>query len=195
LQKDKLNMLAIGAKNGEPESYNELLRHYYRYFCDEVERNWYRFIDETKVLADIKRRFDRMISRYEYGDFDRIVKFQVKSSITAYAASGHNARSAIFYYQATEDTEDRAEFQLVDDSVDIELEVTEKYFRKEKIALLAGGDKKKLAILNGWMKGFYNESELAARLSEKFGGTFSGNRSAIIRFKEKCEASVLAETA
>jgi hypothetical protein len=200
LNKQQLNSLVVKSSQGCEQSYHELLRHYYPKVSDFIDRKWHYFNDEIRVIEKVMQRFERLISSYDErkgGNFDRQFWRDVQGYINAYAKRGEKRNKMLFYYQSTEDLaesdEDIKAFELEDVLADVEKTIIERLAVseiKEKVAFLVRGDPKKEAILEEWMTGSYNDSELAARLSEQFSGTESGNRSTIIRLREKCKQSI-----
>lgn len=70
----------------------------------------------------------------------------------------------------------------------VEERVIEKEYVSEKAALLAKGDSRKLAILNAWLDGETNDSNLAKELAILFPTiTVESHRKAIQRFRTECQ--------
>ena len=86
-------------------------------------------------------------------------------------------------YGESEDMEVREvidELALVDDRL----------LANEKIAFLAEGDSGKLAILNNWKHGYYNDSNTSAFLAKRFGGNSESHRKFINRFRTTCQKAL-----
>jgi hypothetical protein len=74
----------------------------------------------------------------------------------------------------------RDELALVDDGL----------ITNEKIALLAEDDSRKLAILNAWSNGDYNDSHTASVLADRHGGNAESHRKFITRFRTTCRGQL-----
>ncbi|MCY7954734.1 hypothetical protein MOB72_08200 [Bacillus licheniformis] len=63
---------------------------------------------------------------------------------------------------------------------------------KEKIALLAQDDPRKRTILEAWIRGCTNDSDISTLLAQRFGGNAKCHRIFIQRFRSRCQSQLTA---
>lgn len=166
------------------------------------------FVSLIHTLSDKNRNAIRDIAKFEEGCFRRI-----EYAVTTYNGSKSRFFSFVFrtltrylssereryrYYRRgfetigmsyrNEDGEE-VEIEIVDILADVENEVLNGT-EVEKIALLAEGDPRRLAVLNAWKQGCYNDSDLALLLAKQHGGKSESHRKFISRFRAKCQTAL-----
>ncbi|MGE9877916.1 hypothetical protein [Bacillus velezensis] len=63
---------------------------------------------------------------------------------------------------------------------------------KEKVALLAQDDERKKLILDTWIRGCTNDTEVSTLLAQRFGGNAPSHRKFIQRFRSNCQRELTA---
>ncbi|MMZ61827.1 hypothetical protein D1872_239970 [compost metagenome] len=63
-------------------------------------------------------------------------------------------------------------------------------YATEKIAFLAEGDSRKLAILKAWTYQALNDSDTAILLAQNYGGNTESHRRYVTRFKSRCQKAL-----
>lgn len=95
-----------------------------------------------------------------------------------------------FYEGFTKDEKDRT-FEIEDENfvpaIDRIIEAEENIELKQKISVLANGDRKKELILTAWANGLTNDLELSRLLAQSLGGKAEAHRKYIARFRAKCQ--------
>ncbi|WP_213528742.1 hypothetical protein [Paenibacillus cisolokensis] len=86
-----------------------------------------------------------------------------------------------------EDEVDEAEeIEIIDDLAVVDDEM----ITKERITALAGGDPRRLAILNAWTYDGFNDSQTASLLAQRYGGNTESHRKYVARFRTACRAAL-----
>jgi len=143
---------------------------------------WYRVRDETVFQMRCYNSLERAVRRYSNrkGSIDALVKKSI-----------WNARSNVLKKNQVPweefDPIDKRDYgeerrELPDDLAVVD----DSFLVSERITFLAEGDSRRVFILKAWSEGFYEESKLAMFLAEQFGGTNSGQRKFIQRFRKEC---------
>lgn len=129
--------------------------------------------EDTSRLSN-KRYIIRMVQKEVYDAINRNRKEQA-------------AHFADLGYE--DDSGDKIEFEPVDVLANVESGL----LIKETTDLLAKGDRRKEFVLNAWLTGFTNDTELSLVLADEFKETQpSGHRSFIKRFRIECRGMLSA---
>ncbi|WP_077736248.1 MULTISPECIES: hypothetical protein [Bacillus] len=75
---------------------------------------------------------------------------------------------------------------------DVSENVVGKVLLKEKVALLAQGDPRKRVILEAWIRGCTNDTDISTLLAQRFGGNAKCHRIFIQRFRSRCQSQLTA---
>src|SRR5690606_27356238 len=154
------------------------------------EQNWHKMSNETHFEQDCLKRMEAAVRTYDIakGNFRPQVLWRFKQALTLAIARlkakrrGYEVCSMDFgesdEHFETYEVED--ELALIDDGILV----------NEKIAFLAEGDSRKLAILNNWQHGYYNDSNTSAFLAKRFGGNSESHRKFINRFRTTCQKAL-----
>lgn len=136
-----------------------------------------RYIAEHDIEAKNKKYITRLI----YQKIHRL-KTQYRSQhVTHFADLGFE-----------DDSGELVEFDPVDVLANVD---ADSIITKETTTLLAKDDRRKEFVLNAWLVGFSNDSELSLVLADEFNDTQpSGHRSFIKRFRNDCR-TLLSSTA
>lgn len=186
----ELNNLAVQAQSGDKSAYETILAYFLPHVYRMSEQNWHKMSNETHFEQSCFIGLDAAIRKYDItkGNFKSQVlwrfKQALKRTIVRLKAKrrGYEVCSLDFgesdeQYE-TYEVED--ELALVDDGILV----------NEKIALLAEGDSRKLAILNNWQHGYYNDSNTSTFLAKRFGGNSESHRKFINRFRTTCQKAL-----
>lgn len=75
---------------------------------------------------------------------------------------------------------------------DVLANVEGKVLLKEKVALLAQDDPRKRTILEEWIRGCTNDTDISTLLAQRFGGNAKCHRIFIQRFRSRCQSQLTA---
>jgi hypothetical protein len=194
LDKTKLNNLAFEASIGCIRSRDLLYEHFIPLIRKESREIWYKVFDETSFEWECYETIRKAINSFSCN----IKSFQNLVTSRIYEIkSVHLKRRRRDYEQFTpvEAMTNNDDEEFTFDIKDVLANVEDEVLQNEKVALLAEGDSRKLAILKAWSnERTYNDSDLAKSLAEQLGGSSESHRIYIQRFRIKCQES-LAETA
>jgi hypothetical protein len=195
----QLNTLALQAKEGCKSSKEALLRWFIPKVTNISREIWYLINDECAFENDCYGRFDTAIKRFNpnQGNFSYLVYLSLRQCRNKYVTDPKrkSQRSKLSYLEelAPKDDSGAARVNEPEDVLaDVEGSVLDKYSIKEKIALLAKGDPKKVTILKAWVNGYDNDSEIAQLLAQLYGGKSESHRQTIKRFRTSCKAALSA---
>jgi len=190
MKNEQLNNLAVQAQNGNSLAYESILAHFLPYVYKMSEQNWYKMSNETSFEHDCLKRLDAAIEKYDItkGNFRTQVLWRFRQALylavtrlkekrRGYEVSSLDFGESDEQYE-TYEVED--ELALIDDGILV----------NEKIALLAEGDSRKLAILNSWKNGCFNDSSTSVSLAKHFGGNSESHRKFINRFRTTCQKAL-----
>ena len=90
------------------------------------------------------------------------------------------------YAELIIDGNEETTYEIEDVLANVENIVIGNHAVKEKVALLAQGDYRKETVLNAWINGTTNDSEISRALACAIGGNESGHRSFVKRFRTYC---------
>ncbi|MFN2748059.1 hypothetical protein ACINLE_06940 [Bacillus sp. z60-18] len=75
---------------------------------------------------------------------------------------------------------------------DVSENVVGKVLLKEKVALLAQGDPRRTLILDTWIRGCTNDTDISTLLAQRFGGNARSHCRFIQRFRAHCQSQLTA---
>ena len=75
---------------------------------------------------------------------------------------------------------------------DVLVDVEGDVLLKEKVALLAQDDPRKRTILEAWIRGCTNDTDISTLLAQRFGGNAKCHRIFIQRFRSRCQSQLTA---
>lgn len=161
------------------------------YYLSESNRNELK--DVSKFEEGCFQRIDHAVRAWN-GDHSTLPTL-IYSSLTRYLARERRkyqrykrSYEVIGMSYRNEDGEE-VEIEIVDILADVENEVLNG-IEVGKIALLAEGDPRRLAVLNAWKQGCYNDSDIALLLAKQHGGKSESHRKFISRFRAKCQTAL-----
>ena len=192
MDNEQLNKLAISAQQGSDSAYHEILRHFLPKISRISESIWYLVVNETHFeqscivgIKDAIKRFDQ-----SKGAFSTQVNFHIRQaksrSISRLTKRRRGYEMDYLDKHSSGDEERSSNYEVVDDLAVID----DGIIVNEKIALLAEDDSRKLAILNAWSNGEYNDSDTASFLAKRYGGNSESHRKFINRFRTTCRGAL-----
>ncbi|NGQ95453.1 hypothetical protein G3578_09835 [Brevibacillus sp. SYP-B805] len=198
---DKLNTLALMAQRGCPESELDILLRFMP-VIERISKTIRHLIDdEVAFEAYCYNLIKQAIRKYDEskGNLRWQIEIRLRDARRHFIKNRSKRRKIQVSYEfitgrTDVDEERKRTIEFEDVLADIESMVCERERLQEKIALLAKGDPKKTTILNAWLIGFDNDSELALLLAQQYGGKSESHRRTITRFRSYCQA-VLAGSA
>lgn len=192
-QQQKLNNLAVRAKNGCVTSKESIIAYYLKLINHLSLKHWYHLNDEAEFSACCIKRIEDAIRRFNpsKGTFDWQVKWRIRQALFAYTKRGTEARERLIYADAP--IKGREEETVGDHIQDVLADVEKKMIAKERVALLAQGDSRRETVLNAWMSGSDNDSELSKLLAQLYGGKAESHRRFITRFRTECQRLLESE--
>lgn len=187
----KLNSLALASKSGSEQASWELIHYFSKliYRLSDASRNELdqaRFEDACfKSVIKAALNFDPRRASFRTLATKSIYRELSKHKKRFESKARYKVHSD--YYKT--DGGDCVYFQHADE-VNVEDDVILRLYVRDKVARLAAGDPRNSTILTAWSKGLYCDTELAARLSDLFGGKSESHRKKIQRFRIECQTAL-----
>jgi hypothetical protein len=189
----EINNLAVNAKNGCEKSKETLLNIFLCLIYKESEIIWYKIKNFVKFEEDCLNKINWSIANLDEGNIRSFYWMSVKTirrvrnDHLKRNKRDHTKFTSIEAFKQKKENEDKEYiFEVEDVLADVEQEV----LLKEKVALLAEGDSRKLAIINEWIKGCYSDTDIAELLAQRFGGKSESHRKYIQRFRSTCQTTL-----
>jgi hypothetical protein len=193
LTNEQLNILAIQSKNGCLKSLWEIRGYFWQIVHKMSDDNWLRIDNQERFEHSSYKRIEEAIKNYDLkkGSFAWQVMFRLRNLLHQHVKRS-KLRKNVTYLQDhqgyTDEGVKNEDYSLI--LQDTLASVDAEYLVNEKVALLAEGDPRKLAILKEWTDGGFNDSETAALLEQRFGGNSESHRKYVIRFRIKCQKTL-----
>ena len=192
MNNEQLNKLAVSARNGCEESYHEILKHFLPRIYSMSDYIWHSVSNETHFEQSCLVGIRDAIERFDptRGTFSAQVNWRFRQAMRRSAdrlrkrRRGYDVES-LDEYRKDED-EKGSKYEIVDDLAIVD----DRVIVFEKVALLAEDDPRKLAILNAWTNGYFNDSETASFLAKRYGGNSESHRKFILRFRTTCRKAL-----
>ena len=183
MKKSQLNILAVTAKQGCEMSLWKLKRYFAPFIQDILNRSWYLLDDYARFEDECYRYVEDSIKRYdpEKGDLENMVNYRLMLAEKKYVGRGSHKR-----LESLDAMPYTVRAQIEDDTIDVAGDVV----TKETAALLAKGDQRRMAILNAWLDGLNNDSQLSSLLAQRLGGKRESHRKFITRFRYECKEAL-----
>lgn len=192
---EQLNNLAKLALLGCDKSRDSLLLYFKPIIQRMSDEIWYLLRDETafeqacyRKILNATTKFDPKAGR----SFRNYVLHKLNGvrnkylTTTKYLAKAKRYDQNVVSIEALASRDDGTPHEVVDGLAVID----DGIIVNEKIALLAEDDSRKLAILNAWSNGEYNDSETASFLAKRYGGNSESHRKFINRFRVTCQKAL-----
>lgn len=188
MEHGKLNSLAVRCKEGCEESWMQIVGHFIPMIHRLSDANWFRLDSQERFEKGCIQRIREAVRKYdpERGNFAWQATFRLRNLLYQNIKRSRTAGRFIYFDDVISNT-DSQEKDVVYEVVDDLAIVDDSYLVNEKIALLAEGDHRKMAILNAWINGYFNDSDTASFLAERFGGNSESHRKFIQRFRIRCQ--------
>lgn len=162
----------------------------YRRFLPTINKTsmsiWYKVRDETVFVNRCIRKIQYAVETHnpEKGSLDSVIFGAIRKSAAMLVKDSRVPwwRFAGKCEERTNGSED-GPIDIIDDLAVVD----DGILVNERIASLAGDDSKRRYILKAWSEGFYNESELATLLAQRFGGNARSHCRFIQRFRIECQ--------
>ena len=143
----------------------------------------HKIVDQTKFEARCFRRLAEYLSK----DPNNIKnKLYIERIIMQVASTSITDKFKKEYAELIIDGNEETSYEIEDVLANVENIVIGNDEVKEKVALLAQGDYRKETVLNAWINGNTNDSEISRALACAIGGNESGHRSFVKRFRTYC---------
>lgn len=188
--RDQLNKLVISYQNGETAALDEI----YKKVSPIIERNsksiWYKVKNFTDFECRCILKIKKALTNFDpnKGDFISLIYDIItneKSDFLKRRSSNYLKSTSLEVLADSGGVEGHEDFE----SLNALAGVDEEIIFNEKIALLAKGDQRRLAVLKLWSKGYYNDSDIANTLASIFGGKSETHRTFIKRFRTECQTT------
>lgn len=191
---DHLKVLLLKAKEGCSVSIYQIVSRYFTLVERESKQIWFKVQDETSFEHECYQKIKYAIKSFDLSKsdvswFDNYIKIKIrKVKIDHVRRRGKTIiqQTSIEALAGVDDEGKYKEFEIDDVLANVEQEA----LLNDKIALLAKGDPKKLAILNQWRKGCTDNRSISKMLANNFGGKSESYRKAIKRFRTECRAAL-----
>lgn len=175
------------AKQGDDTAMWGIILHFQRYIHRLSERNRNLIRSQAEFEEDCFKRVREAVDTYEpgRGSFSSHVQAKIYERLNRWKKR-HLDRSRCLEVISITNRE----------GVDLEFEddlavVDSSYSLNERIAILADGDSRKLAILSEWTNPDPNDSNIAKLLAQRHGGNSESHRKFINRFRTRCQQALL----
>ena len=143
----------------------------------------HKIVDQTKFESRCFRRLAEYLSK----DPNNINnKLYIERMIMQVASTSITDKFKKEYAELIIDGNEETTYEIEDVLANVENTVIGNHAVKEKVALLAQGDYRKETVLNAWINGNTNDSEISRALACAIGGNESGHRSFVKRFRTYC---------
>jgi hypothetical protein len=191
LNKEKLNSLAEKARAGCQDSMWMIKWHFSSIVYEISERNRNKLRNTANFEEGCFQRIETAVLLLNSDKssletiVDRSIKRYLERETKKYKKQCRGV--AIDYQFYRRDDEGNEVFPEIDDKLAL---VEENLLFKEKIAPLAGGDPKKVMILNQWTRGNLIDSSIATLLAQQYGGKAESYRRYVTRFKKECSKAL-----
>ena len=187
MNNEQLNSLALTAQKGCVHSNEAILGVFVPIINDVVNKVWYRVKDESLLRYSCFKVLEWSIKSFDAskGNFYNYALRNIKRTRNA-----HLKRRESNWKENAPLELDEEERSPINFIRDVLADVEDEVLIREKVALLAEGDPRRMAILNQWMRGCTNASDLARYLADTFGGDPKNHRVEVHRFKIKCQKAL-----
>ena len=143
----------------------------------------HKIVEQTKFEARCFRRLAEYLSK----DPNNIKnKLYIERMIMQVASTSITDKFKKECAELIIDGNEETTYEIEDVLANVENIVIGNHAVKEKVALLAQGDYRKGTVLNAWINGNTNDSEISRALACAIGGNESGHRSFVKRFRTHC---------
>lgn len=192
LEDVQLNNLILAYKNGDEDALEPICKQFLPLLTSMSERVWFKVKNNAHLECRCLLKLKRALHNFDpdKGEARSLITNVIVNERSEYVKGKRGKHRETYSFEELSKTDDKGnktEFDVKDVLANVEDDVIETISADEKTALLAKGDQKKLAVLNAWKQGFYNDSELSGMLAHSFGGKKESYRKFIQRFRVECQ--------
>lgn len=135
---------------------------------------------------------DAILSGHEIKSLEALSKRIVRQAIASHLSkTKYEVPTYIESLARVDEDGNEEQFEIEDVLADVEEKVLGKFLEKEKVTLLAKGDKRREKVLKAWASGVTNASEISRLLAQSFGGKYNTHRVFVKRFKTECRETLI----
>lgn len=204
---EKLNELAVAAKNGDKAAMEELYRYFIPKINEIADEIWYMLKDESAFRYACYKQIEYAVGYYDpsKANFETVMMKTIYRTKYKYLNDEYRSddRENVLMIESMTVNDKEGEPRPFEppaeiapgELLDVEKEVIKREEQEELIKKIAsvgrGDEQKKRTVIKCWIEGL-NDTETAEELGARFGGTFEANRKYIQRFKSRCRHALLA---
>lgn len=187
----KLNSLVERYHEGDEEALDSLCKTFLPWIQLQSELIWYEIEKQTEFECRCLLRIKRALERFDpkKGNVSSLIISVIQREKNDFLKRRKRKLNVSSLDEPIKQKDGSETFIEVPDVLaDVENKIIEDESIKEKVALLAKGDQRKMVILKAWIDGEFNDTKLAKDLVNLFPDVKeSGHRRAIQRFREECK--------
>lgn len=191
MEKEKLNSLVEGYRSGDESALNSLCKMFLPIIQRYSEQIWYKIESQTEFECRCILQIKDALSRFNQneGNLYNLVISAIHREKNQFLSRRKRKFEALPLDKPIKQKDGSETFIEVPDVLaDVENIIIEDESIKEKVALLAKGDQRRMVILKAWIDGEFNDTKLAKDLATLFPDVKeSGHRRFIQRFREECK--------
>ena len=192
MENKQLNILAVQAQSGDKLAHETILAHFLPRVYQLSNQHWYKLSNETHFEQSCMNGINSAIRTFDItkGNFSTQVEWRFRQALQR-TMKRKTARQRGFITESLDSNHyggdaDGITYDVIDDLAVVD----DVIIVNEKIALLAEDDSRKLAILNAWSNGMFNDLEHAEFLAKQRGGNQAAHRKYIQRFRSQCQRAL-----
>jgi len=190
-----LNILVERYKTGDGAALNSLFEMFAPIIEKHSEQIWYKIDNQAEFECRCIRQIEKALHNFDTkrGKLKTLIVGVILKEKADYLARRTRKLVPITLDKPIyiDKDGDEVEFEVEDVLANVEDGIIERESVNEKVALLAKGDSRRMAILNAWADGEFNDLELSRVLAHSFGGQENTHRKFIQRFRIECQERLL----
>jgi len=192
VNEEKLNILVEEFRDGSEEALNTLCKMFLPVIQWHSEQIWHKIENQTEFECRCLLKIKKALANFDRhkGSFRSLVTNIIMREKYDFLARRKRKISDVVSLDEplTDHEGNQAYLEVVDVLADVETSILSNHGLMEKVALLAKGDPRRLAILKAWSEGETNDLQLAKELACSFPEVSeSGHRKFIQRFRIECQ--------
>ena len=192
VNEEKLNILVEEFRDGSEEALNTLCKMFLPVIQWHSEQIWHKIENQTEFECRCLLKIKKALANFDRrkGSFRSLVTNIIMREKYDFLARRKRKISDVLSLDEhlTDHEGNQRYLEVVDVLADVETITLSNQGLMEKVALLAKGDPRRLAILKAWSEGETNDLQLAKELACSFPETSeNGHRKFIQRFRIECQ--------
>lgn len=191
MEAKKLNSLVERYREGDEVALDSLCKMFLPLIQLQSELIWYEIEKQTEFECRCLLRIKRALERFDpkKGNVSSLIMNVIQREKNDFLKRRKRKLNTSSLDEPIKQKDGSETFIEVPDVLaDVENKIIEDESIKEKVALLAKGDQRKMVILKAWIDGEFNDTKLAKDLATLFPDVKeSGHRRTIQRFREECK--------